>query len=64
MMRGSNRLGFSSEESSLTLLLLPMAIRHVVDDLVKRLGLEEWVAKFFLDSSLELELVSSPLVHS
>jgi hypothetical protein len=52
-----------SDSSSLTLLSIPLAIRHMCSDdeglCMKR------VVKFFLDSSLELgELDSPPLVHS
>jgi hypothetical protein len=52
-----------SDSSSLTLLYIPLAIRHMCSDdegpCIKR------VVKFFLESSLELEeLDSPPLVHS
>jgi hypothetical protein len=52
-----------SDSSSLTLLSIPWAIRHMCGDdegpCMKR------VVKFFLDSSLELdELDSPPVVHS
>jgi hypothetical protein len=52
-----------SDSSSLTLLSIPLAIRHMSSDdegpCMKR------VVKFCLDSSLELEeLDSPPLVHS